>query len=208
MSGTPDPQGFWRLFADHNHEILEIMAGRRSGKVTDVIDDALRAHHLSFVYEVTEGPFGGELTFTPEGDPTAARVLDHFVAQAPSFDTWVVHSRRNRKPLKAALAFVKALHDVDLTGLHFKARKLGGQFHLLFIHPGLAALDEDRRFAVAATFLDHALGEAVAMSFVGGLDFRADGEGIDAPLVVNEIIREAGQEAASQLALTAAPQPL
>lgn len=195
---APDFRGFWQWFADHNHEILEIMAGRRPGKVTDVIDEALREHDLSFVYEVTEGPFGGELTFTPEGDPTLAKVIDRFVAQAPSFDTWVVHSRRHRKSFSAALAFVKALHGVDLTGLHFKVRNLGGQFHLLFIHPGLAALEEDRRFAVAATFLDHALGEAVAMSFVGALEFRDAGDGIDAPLVVNQIIREAEEEAARE----------
>jgi len=86
---------------------------------------------------------------------------------------------------------VSALHGIDLTGLHFKVRNLEGQFHLLFIHPGLAALPDDQRFAVAATFLDHALGEAVAMSFVGSIDFRPTGDGIDAPLVVNQIIREA-----------------
>lgn len=195
---APDFAGFWQWFADHNHEVLEIMGGRREGRVTDVIDAALQSHNLSFVYEVTEGPFGGELTFTPEGDPNVAKVLDRFVAQAPSFDTWVVHSRRHRKSFTAALAFVNALHGVDLTGLHFKVRNLNGQFHLLFIHAALAALPEDRRFAVAATFLDHALGEAVAMSFVGTIDFRDQADGIDAPLVVNQIILEAEEVAAQQ----------
>lgn len=199
-SDAPDFQGFWQWFADHNHELLEIMGGRRAGKVTDVMDQAMSQHHLTFVYEVTEGPFGGELTFTPEGDPALARLIDRFVAQAPSFDTWVVHSRRHRKSFKAALAFVNALHGIDLTGLHFKVRKLSGQFHLLFIHAGLSALEENHRFAVAATFLDHAVGEAVAMSFVGSIDFRDSGEGLDAPLVVNQIIREAESEAAAAMA--------
>ena len=160
----PDFNGFWQWFADHNHEILEIMGGRRDGKVTDVIDDALRRHHLSFVYEVTEGPFGGELTFTPEGDPQVARVLDRFVAQAPSFDTWVVHSRRHRKSFTAALAFVNALHGIDLTGLHFKVRKLGGQFHLLFIHPGLSALPEDQRAELIDVLADSLLDTREALS--------------------------------------------
>lgn len=188
---APDFRGFWQWFADHNADLLQIMAGQRSGRITDIVDDALEAHGISFVYEITEGTFGGELTFSPEGDPQIAQVLDRFVAQAPSFDTWVIHSRRQRKPLEAALAFVRALHGVDLHGLHFKVRKLGGQFHLQFIHPALAGLGEDDRFATAATFLDHALGEAMAMSFIGSLDFRAAGDGIDMPLVLNQIIREA-----------------
>ena len=189
--GTPDFQGFWTWFADHNEEILEIMAGRRPGRVTDVLDAALRSRNLNFVYEVTEGTFGGELTFTPEGDPGVAKVLDRFVAMAPSFETWVVHSRRQRKPLSAALAFTKALHGIDLHGLHLNVRKLGGQYHLQFLHPELAAQDDDRRFAVAATFLDHALGEAMSMSIIGSVDFKERGDGIDMPLVVNQIIREA-----------------
>ncbi len=195
QQATPDYRGFWQWFADHNSEILEIMAGRREGRVTEVVDEALRRFNLAFVYEVTEGTFGGELTFTPEGDAGLARVLDRFVAQAPSFDTWVVHSRRQRKALTAALAFVQAIHGVDLQGLHLKVRQLNGQYHLQFIHQELAACSEDRRFAVAATFLDHSLGEAVAMTFVGTLDFQATGDGIDMPLVVNQIIREAEESA-------------
>ncbi|MCA9549159.1 MAG: hypothetical protein KC933_03930 [Myxococcales bacterium] len=189
--GTPDFRGFWQWFADHHAEILEIMAGRRPGRVTDILDDALRSRNLSFVYEVTEGTFGGELTFTPEGDDNVAKVIDHFVAMAPSFDTWVVHSRRQQKPLNAALAFTKAVHGIDLTGLHLNVRNLHGQYHLQFIHRELAAADDDKRFAVAATFLDHALGEALSMSIIGSVDFKAQGDGIDMPLVLNQIIREA-----------------
>ncbi len=200
---APDYRGFWQWFADHHAEILEIMAGQRQGRVTEVIDAALEQHHLDFVYEVTEGTFGGELTFTPEGDPNLARVLDRFVAQAPSFDTWVIHSRRQRKPLNAALAFVKAIHDIDLHGMHFNVRKLSGQYHLQFLHSELAAFDDDRRFAVAATFLDHALGEALAMGFVGTVDFQSTGEGIDMPLVINQIIREAEEATTGDLVMTA-----
>jgi hypothetical protein len=191
VNGTPDFRGFWQWFADHQLEILEIMAGRRPGRVTDVLDDALRGRNLNFVYEVTEGTFGGELTFTPEGDAAVAKVLDRFVAMAPSFDTWVVHSRRQQKPISAALAFTKAIHGIDLHGLHLNVRKLSGQYHLQFIHPELAALGDDRRFAVVATFLDHALGEALSMSVIGSVDFKQVGDGIDMPLVINQIIREA-----------------
>ena len=183
---------FWKWFADHHGEILEIMGGRRPGKVTDMIDKALTDAGLSLTYEVTEGTFGGELTFTPMGDPEMARFIDRFVASAPSFETWMIHGRRQRKPLKAALAFVQALHDVDLNGTRLKVRFLEGKYYLLFINERLAQMPEEQRFAVAATFLDHALGEAVTMSRIGGLDFKTAGEGIEMGLVINQITHETG----------------
>ncbi len=183
---------FWKWFADHQEEVLEIMAGRRQGKVTDRIDKALSDAGLNLTYEVTEGTFGGELTFTPMGDPEMARFIDRFVAAAPSFETWMVHGRRQRKPLKAALAFVQALHDVDLSGARLKVRNFEGRYYLCFIHAGLSQLSEEMRFGVAATFLDHALGEAVTMSKIGGIEFRPEGEGIEMSLVINQLTRESG----------------
>lgn len=192
MSTQPNITGFWQWFADKNSEILEIMGGRREGKVTEMIDSALSANGLSITYEVTEGLYGGELTFTPCGDPAAAAFIDRFVAGAPTFDTWVIYSRVQRKSLKAALAFVKAVHGIDLEGTHLQVRSAGGVYHLRFMHSALAQLDEEQRFAVVATFLDHALGEAVAMNCIGGIDFKPDGDGIEMGLIINQIITETG----------------
>ena len=195
---APDPGGFWGWFAHHQSELLAIVRGEQSGRVTERIDDALAKHNLNFVYEVTEGDFGGELTFTPEGDPVSAAAVDDFVGQAPSLKSWVIHSRRQRKPLTTAVAFTRAVHGVDLTDARVVVKMHHGQYHLRFIHAPLADLPEDHRYGTVASFLDHALGEAVATNYVGGVDFKPDGDGIDMALVINQIICETGEVPAAQ----------
>ncbi len=188
----PEIRGFWSWFAQHQAEILDIMSGRKQGRVTQLLDEALAAHGLSVTYEVTEGPYGGELSFTPEGDPQVARFVDRFVAAAPTLERWVIHSRIQRKSLPAALAFVQRVHGVDLSEARLKVRCVEGLYFLQFLHDGLAALPDPKRMAAAASFLDHALGEALTMGFVRGLDFRSGGEGIEMSLVISELIRETG----------------
>lgn len=195
---APDPLGFWGWFANHQSELLAIVRGEQAGRVTERIDDALAEHHLKFVYEVTEVDFGGELTFTPEGDPVGAAAVDDFVAQAPSLKNWVIHSRRQRKPLNTAVAFTRAVHGVDLTDARVVVKMYHGQYHLQFIHALLADLPEESRYGTIASFLDHALGEAVATNYVGGVDFKPEGDGIDMALVINQIICETGDVPAAR----------
>jgi hypothetical protein len=193
MTAPPDIEGFWKWFLDNHENILAIMAGSRSGKVTELLDQALQKHHLHLTYEVTEAVTGAELTFTPEGDPQVAAFIDKVLEQAPKLDTWVIHGRIQRKSLKAAIAFVHAVHGIDLTDLHFKVRNFEDQYHLRFLSDELMKLGEEERYEVAATFLDHALGEARAMEYVGGVDFHPSNEGgIEMGLVINQITRETG----------------
>lgn len=188
--GNADIRGFWSWFAEHHRELLDIVAGRRAGRVTELVDAALAAAGLALTYEVTGTPYGAELTFTPRGDPQLASFIDRLVAAAPSFDSWVIHGRRQRKSLASALAITKALHGLDISGARVKVRFTHEQYFLQFLHAELAALEEDQRYAVAVDFLDYALGEHVAMSFIGGLDFKPAGDGIETALVINQIIRE------------------
>jgi hypothetical protein len=193
MTVPADIDGFWKWFSDNHNDILEIMAGQRSGKVTELLDQALKQHHLNLTYEVTEAVAGAELTFTPEGDPLVAAFIDKVMEKAPKLDTWVIHGRIQRKSLKAAIAFVTAVHGLDLTDLHFKVRFVDEQYHLLFLSDALMKLPEDERFEVAATFLDHALGEERAMDYIGSVDFSPAREGgIEMGLVINQITRETG----------------
>src|SRR5215831_7879058 len=136
---APEPNipGFWTWFADNHLEILEIMQGKRTGRVTEMIDCALTANRLALTYEVTESVFGGELTFTPEGDPTLAGFIDRFVASAPSFDRWVIFGRVQRKSLPTALAFVKALHGIALSEARRKITWAEDRMHPCFLHDGL-----------------------------------------------------------------------
>lgn len=186
----PNIAGFWSWFAARSTEILEIVTGKRAGRVTDLIDRALEENGLDLTYEVTQGSAGGELTFTPEGDPEIGRFLDRFVASAPSLSDWLIFSRIQRKTLPTALAFVKALYGIDISNVRFKFAYLDDRYHLCFLHDGLCALDEDRRFLVASTLLDHAIGEEMVMEMIGQLEFQPSAEGIEMALLINEIIHE------------------
>jgi hypothetical protein len=188
-----DVDGFWKWFEAHHEEILEIMGGRRDGKVTDMVDKALEQHRLNLTYDITEGVKGAELTFTPMGDANVAAFIDALLAKAPKLDTWVMHGRTQRKSLTAALAFIQAVYAIDLADLHFKVKQTDEKYHLLFLSDPLAALPEEKRFEVAASFLDHALGEDLAMEIIGSVDFKpARPGGIEMGLVINQIIREMG----------------
>lgn len=188
-----DFEAFWTWFAAHERELADIVAGAVEGRVTDQLDAALKQHNLTLVYDITESPSGAEITFTPEGDPEVARMVDAFVESAPVLSRWVVHSRCQRKPLPQALSFVRALHKIDLSNARLDVRVHNGKYHIRFLHDGLLNLSEDQRFEVAASFLDHAAGESVAMAFVGGVDFAAYSEhGFEMALALNQLIAEAG----------------
>jgi hypothetical protein len=197
---TPNLVGFWTWFADHQAEIFEIIQGKKPGRVTEMIDHALREMNLQdLTYEVTGGPGGAELTFTPQGDPVMARFLDRFVNEAPSLENWMIFSRIQRKSLSSALKFVKALHGIDISDARLKSVELEGRYHLCFLHDGLLALDDEKRFSVASTFLDHALGERTVMEWIGQLEFKKSGEGISMGFLVNEILVETTDELVTSL---------
>ncbi len=190
---TKDFEAFWTWFAAQERELADIVAGAIEGRVTEQLDAALKQHNLTLVYDITETPSGAELTFTPEGDPDVAPMVDAFVESAPVLSRWVVHSRRQRKPLPQALGFVKALHKIDLSEARLDVRLHNGKYHIRFLHDELHNLSEDQRFEIAASFLDHAAGESVAMAYVGGVDFAAlSDHGFEMALAINQLIAEAG----------------
>lgn len=191
----PDIRGFWSWFADHQAEILQIIQGKKAGRVTEMIDRALAStnlHHLT--YEVTGGASGAELTFTPQADPLLAYFIDRFVAAAPSFENWMIFGRVQRKSIAQALKFVKAIHGIDISEAKLKSVELDDRYHLCFLHDGLFALTDDRRYTIASTFLDHALGEQTMMDWIGQLEFKKSGEGIEMGLLINELIVETSEE--------------
>lgn len=189
--------GFWQWFVGHHGELLDIVHRRREGRVTDLLDHALRANDLNLAYDVIESEKGAELTFTPEGDEGKVARIERIVASAPKIEGWTFHARRQRKTLEAALAFVRALHGFDLSGARMSiATREDGRFDLTFIHEQLAQMDE-QRYAVVGTFLDHALGEEVTMSFIGDIDFKPTGDGIVMSLLINELISEASEVSAT-----------
>lgn len=199
-AADPDIRGFWTWFADHQAEVLEIIRGTKTGRVTEMIDQALAATHLHHLtYEITGGALGAELTFTPQGDPLLGYFIDRFVSAAPSFESWMIFARVQRKSLAAALKFVKALHGVDISEAKLKSVELDDRYHLCFLHDELFKMAEERRYSIAMTFLDHALGEQTVMDWIGQIEFKKAGEGIAMGLLINEIIVETSEEPITSL---------
>ena len=182
-----DIDGFWAWFKGEAKQLAAIVDGSASGKVTDVLDAALSDHGLELTYEVSLDAHGPELTFTPEGDPDRAALVDRVAMRAGAVRGWTIHARRQPKALPSALAFVQAMHGIDLSAARFDVRADGDAYFICFKHDALYARSEDERFEIAATFLDHALGEAFTMRAVRGLEFAAAGDGVEMGLMVNQL---------------------
>ena len=187
----PDVQGFWRWFEDEADGLADVVSGQREANITELMDAALERFGLSLAYEVSAGRDGPELIFAAEGDSERAAFLQAMVTEAPT-SKWAIHPQRPQRTLDEALAIVEAIYGVNLAEARFQVRVVDGKFHLRFLDDALFQASDDSREDVAALFLDYALGEAVATEAIGGLDFQPAGEGISMPLMVNELIRKAG----------------
>ena len=188
--------GFWAWFQQQAGRLAEMMSSAERTRITALMDEALTQYGLPIRYEVSTGIEGPELVFSAEGSDAWAEFLTEMVAQAPA-TVWTIHAQRPRRRLDEALTIVQAVYDIDLSGARFQVRVVSGRYHLRFIHDALYSSQEELRYEIAALFLDYALGERLATSAVAGLDFQPVGDGIAMPLMVNELIREAGDSTGS-----------
>ncbi len=187
---TSDVAGFWAWFEAEADNLAEVVRGQRQGEITAMMDQAFLRFGLPVTYEISGSAEGPELVLTAEGDVEWASFLKTMVADAPA-TCWTIYGLRPRRPLEEAIRIVRVVHGVDLGEARFQARVVDGRFHLRFLDDVLFRMDDRRRSAVAALFLDYALGEEVATRTVGGLDFQPSGDGIAMGLMVNELIRNA-----------------
>lgn len=198
MTGKADPQGFWAWFASQAEELRALVKRDEDrGSAVHRLDAALAEHGFRVAYDLVASQETVDLTFTPEGDDEQIPVVDALVDAAPAQPHWVFHGRRQRKPLPVALDFVKAVHGIDLKDLRFQVRVQDGLHFLRFMHPDLAERPEDQQYIIAASLLDHALGEDRAQRYVGGVSFSAEYGGIDMALVISELIRVAAHDEGS-----------
>lgn len=187
---------FWAWFSGEAEALRAAMLGRGGDRnPTAEIDHVLAAQGLELAYDLAVVGEMAELTFTPQGDPKAAAFVDEVVSAAPATTGWWFHSRRQRKPLSVALDFVQEVHGLDLSQARLRARSKEGVYQVCFVDAALAARPEEERYAIAGTFLDHALGEAVATEWVAAVAFEEGPGGVEMSLVINQIIHEAGTAA-------------
>lgn len=202
MVASADIPRFWSwLSAESERLRAAMLSGGAEVDPTVEIDGALKDCELELAYDLAVIGDQAELTFTPEGDRERAAFVDEVVSAAPAIAGWEFHSRRQRKPLPVAIGFVQEEHGVDLSDTRVLAVSKDGLYKITFIDPVLASRPEAERYGVAATFLDHALGEAVAMQRIVAVDFEPGPGGIEMALVINNIIVETGPEAGAPTVL-------
>jgi len=102
------------------------------------------------------------LVLSPEGDASRAESIDRFLAGRPEIPGWRVHGRRPRRSIEDARALVSCTQGVDVDAALFGLDPLDEGWLVMM----LTDAPRERAGRALATFLDHALGEDVAMERV------------------------------------------
>jgi len=160
---------FWRAFGA---EAVALATRVTSGDLRGVfqrVETLLLEHGFDFCFDLTEEGHEAALVLTPEGDPVQARRIDELVHSRPEIPGWRVYGRRQRKPLADAVAVVRNIYDVDVSDATFDLRETPRGFEVTMRSKAVRNLKTEEAQGLIATFLDHAVGEAVVMERVAGL---------------------------------------
>lgn len=166
--------GFWARFAPLADQLRRQLLNGQLDSVFTRVEDLLAASGHGFAFELTTSGNSGVLVLTPEGDAALAREIDSLV-DGVSIPGWYIYGRRQRKELEDALVFVKNIYGLDVGNSRFRLVQNGDKFDLIMFAQGVEGLSREECAGLAATFLDHALGEEVAMSKIGSVTIRARG---------------------------------
>lgn len=140
----------------------------------DTIESLLSTHGYHFAFEITESGSDVVIAFTPEGDPAAAKSIDNLVAHHPRLDGWKIYTRRQRKHLKDAVAFVLEIYGRDTSDAKFEVRNCAGCYFLTLVSSAIAGLTSEEVDGLSATLLDHLLGEEFVMTHIGAISTRIE----------------------------------
>ncbi len=158
---------FWELFHSEKDDLRSQIFAGSIREAYDRIGELLSQAHYPHVHEITCDDESAILIFTPESDPGIAVIVDAFVKAAPMLSGWKVFNRRQRKPIEDALVMLNDVYEVDATDAAFSIECTLNKFDVV-MHTGVAAiLGEAEKEGFVSFFLEHALGEEVAMSMIG-----------------------------------------
>lgn len=157
---------FWVEFLEFSTTVREHVRARRMRAAFDIVEAILQVHGFDFAFELTEEKTLSVLVLTPEGDREQARCIDELLARRPDVPGWKFYGRRQRKEFKDALTFVRHIHGCDASDVMFHASDSGSGHEITVITQAMQGLSSGAAHGLAATLLDHALGESVVMSQV------------------------------------------
>jgi hypothetical protein len=170
---------FWLEFKS---EAPALAARLRRGELRaafDRVEQLLEQHGFNFSFDITESEANEPvLIVTPERDQNEARRVDAFMAGRPEIKGWRFYGRRQRKPLEDAFVFVRHVHGIDVGDATFDLRNGLNGAEVTMHSAAFRDLSPEEARAATETFLDHAIGEALAMAHVKKVDTYAESGGM------------------------------
>jgi hypothetical protein len=182
MNGHHNEQ-FWIDFIEKSPVVRECIRSRQMRSAFDMIEALLVAHGYDFAFELTEEESSAVLVLSPEGDTDQARRIDELIALCPQVSGWKFYGRRQRKAFKDAVAFVRHIYSRDVGDAVFQVGKTGRGQDVTVITRAMEGLSADEVDGLAATLLDHALGEDVIMSRVSAIRGALPLQQYDSPVL-------------------------
>jgi len=165
---------FWRDFVKVAAAIRRQVQEGKLRLAFDNVESLLSTHGYHFAFEITEDWPDVVLALTPEGDPVAAKSIDNLVAYHPRIDGWKIYTRRQRKHLKDAVAFVLEIYGWDTIDARFEVDNYQGRYSLTLVSHAIADLTPEVISGLSATLLDHLLGEEFVMTHISAIHARTE----------------------------------
>jgi hypothetical protein len=130
----------------------------------DQVDRMLQSAGFRFAFELTSSLDHGVLILSPEGDEAIAGLIDQLLMMRPHIPQWQFFGRRQRKPLPDAVIFVQKMYGRSIQDARFLITRMGEKLDVTMFSASMDGLTDEERDGLAATFLDHAVGEDRVMS--------------------------------------------
>lgn len=174
-------QCFWQSFEADSVNLAEKIYGGKLRDAFEGVEAMLDKSGFAFSFELTLEEGDAVLILTPEGDKNEAARIDCFAESRPHIKGWRIYTRRQRKSLHDAFAFVRHIYGLDIHDATFDLESGARGFKVKMYSGALTSLTVDEIRGLVETFLDHAVGEAVVMAQVFEASGQSAGNGHLAP---------------------------
>jgi hypothetical protein len=167
-SSDIDPRGFWSAFQREAAALRAKVFSRDIVSAHLRVQELLTAARYPYVHELTSSGDDAVLVLTPEGDRAVARIVDWFVSFAPPIAGWVVHRRRQPRPIDQAFRLTESAFAVDVRDALFLDVECSDGLTVMVFTSASRHLQGDQQQGLVAFLLQHLLGEDVVMGFIAG----------------------------------------
>lgn len=183
---------FWQLFVENNEMLRRLLLDGRTRGAFDRMESLFKKCGYDFAFDLTTVADKAVLTITPEGNSKVAEEIDSLILQCPELLNWIIHNRRQRKPLNDAFEILKSIYGEDARDALFSVTELNGKYEVIMYTHAVDGFTKSQAEGFVATFLEHALGEDIVMSRIahirGSSEFPNEGSHSS-----EEIVRILGQ---------------